>query len=384
MISSHTLRLVTLASLGSLIGASALAQEDRYFYGGLSGGQSRAKFDEHRISDTLLGTGLVATDISHDDRDKAYKVFGGYQFNRYFALEGGYFNLGRFNFTTTTVPAGTLSGEMKLHGFNLDAVGTLPMTERWSALGRIGAQYAKANDSFNGTGAVVVADHSPSKSKTNYKMGLGLQFAMTPSVLLRGEVERFRINDAMGNTDNVHMVSVGLVFPFGRASAPVRHAQAEPAPMAPPPEPAVVPVAEPAPIVAPVVTALPRRRVSFSAESLYGFDKSALQPEGKTALDTFAKELEGTRFDTVSVEGHTDRLGTPAYNQKLSQQRAEAVKDYLVSSGKLDSTKVTATGKGESTPVTKPEDCKGNKPNAKLIACLQPDRRVDIEVVGTR
>jgi len=273
---------------------------------------------------------------------------------------------------------------MKLHGFNLDAVGTLPMTERWSALGRIGAQYAKANDSFNGTGAVVVADHSPSKSKTNYKMGLGLQFAMTPSVLLRGEVERFRINDAMGNTDNVHMVSVGLVFPFGRASAPVRHAQAEPAPMAPPPEPAVAPVAEPAPIVAPVVTAPPRRRVSFSAESLYGFDKSALQPEGKTALDTFAKELEGTRFDMVSVEGHTDRLGTPAYNQKLSQQRAEAVKDYLVSSGKLDSTKVTATGKGESTPVTKPEDCKGNKPNAKLIACLQPDRRVDIEVVGTR
>jgi OmpA-OmpF porin, OOP family len=60
------------------------------------------------------------------------------------------------------------------------------------------------------------------------------------------------------------------------------------------------------------------------------------------------------------------------------------VKGYLVSNGRLDAAKVSAQGKGETTPVTKPEDCKGNTPNAKLIACLQPDRRVDIEVVGTR
>ncbi len=65
-------------------------------------------------------------------------------------------------------------------------------------------------------------------------------------------------------------------------------------------------------------------------------------------------------------------------------QRADVVKGYLVSNGRLDAAKVSSQGKGESTPITKPGDCKGNTANAKLIACLQPDRRVDIEVVGTR
>lgn len=127
-----------------------------------------------------------------------------------------------------------------------------------------------------------------------------------------------------------------------------------------------------------------RRRVSFQAESLFGFDKSALRPEGRAALDTFASELASTQFDTVMVEGHTDRLGSSAYNQRLSTQRANAVKSYLVASGKVDAGKVMAVGKGESMPQTQAGDCKGKAANAKLIACLQPDRRVEIEVVGTR
>jgi OOP family OmpA-OmpF porin len=137
--------------------------------------------------------------------------------------------------------------------------------------------------------------------------------------------------------------------------------------------------------VAPVVVAPPeRRRVSFSAESLFTFDKSELRPEGKAALDRFAGELAGTRFETITVEGHTDRLGSQVYNQKLSQRRADAVKDYLVASGKVDAGKVSSVGASESKPITKAEDCKGSKPSPKLIACLQPDRRVEIEVVGTR
>jgi OOP family OmpA-OmpF porin len=117
---------------------------------------------------------------------------------------------------------------------------------------------------------------------------------------------------------------------------------------------------------------------------LFGFDKSEVRPEGRAALDTFAKELDGTRFDMVNVEGHTDRLGTPEYNDKLSLQRADAVKAYLVDAGKVDASKVTAVGKGESTPVTHEEDCKGRKATPKLVACLQADRRVEIEVVGSR
>jgi OOP family OmpA-OmpF porin len=94
--------------------------------------------------------------------------------------------------------------------------------------------------------------------------------------------------------------------------------------------------------------------------------------------------VQGTAFDVITVEGHTDRLGTAAYNLALSARRAEVVKAYLVSAGGFNAAKLTAVGHGESRPVTKPEDCKGNRPTPQLIACLQPDRRVEVEVSGTR
>lgn len=126
------------------------------------------------------------------------------------------------------------------------------------------------------------------------------------------------------------------------------------------------------------------QRVSMSAESLFGFDASAVKPEGRAELDKFARDLSSANYQTVTVEGHTDRLGSDAYNQKLSEERANAVKNYLVTSGRLDGSKISAVGKGESMPVTKAEDCKGNQRTAALVACLQPDRRVDVEVTGTR
>lgn len=393
MKSHHALRLIHLVGLGTLLAAPplAFAQDHSYYYGGLSVGQSRAKLDEQRITNSIVGPALTTTGISRDQNDTAYKIFGGYQFNRNIALEAGYFDLGRFGFNATTAPAGTLNGQIKSHGLNLDLVGTLPMTERWSALARVGAQYARTKDSFSGTGAVTVADPNPSKNKVNAKLGLGLQYAFSPSILMRGEVERYRVNDAVGSNARVNVFSLGLVFPFGRTASPVAHALATPSP-APMPEPtpvvqappqvvAAAPAAPPAPVV---VETPARQRVSFSAESLFGFDQSAVAPAGKTALDAFAKDVEGTRFDVINVEGHTDRIGSAAYNQKLSLQRAEAVRAYLVTDGKFDPSKVAAVGKGETQPVTKPEDCKGNNASPKLIACLQADRRVEIEVVGTR
>ena len=126
------------------------------------------------------------------------------------------------------------------------------------------------------------------------------------------------------------------------------------------------------------------RKVQFSADSLFSFDKAVVRPDGRAALDAFAREVQGTRFTSISVEGNTDRLGSDTYNMKLSQERADAVKAYLVSSAGIDARKITAKGRGETNPVTKPGDCKGNKPTPKLIACLQPDRRVDVEVTGER
>lgn len=386
-----TLHRFGLAGLGTLIAALAApawAQDAGYPYAGISLGQSRAKIDEARITAGLLGAGLTTTAMTRDEHDTAFKLFGGYQFNRNFALEAGYFDLGRFGFSSTTSPAGTLDGQIRLQGLNLDLVGTLPITDRLSVIGRVGAQYAKASDRFSGSGAVDVLNPSPSRRTTNYKLGAGLQYEISRSMLLRAELERYRIDDAVGNHGDVNMASVSLVIPFGRApeSAPAR-AMAQPEVVAQAPAPAPIPVVEAAP-VAPVVVAAPaapeRRRVSFSADSLFGFDRSEVRPEGRAALDRFAKEVDGTRYDEITVEGHTDRLGSPAYNQALSARRAESVKAYLVSSGGIDAAKVSAVGKGEAAPVTAPGACKGSKPDAKLIACLQPDRRVEVEVSGTR
>ncbi|HET9977255.1 MAG TPA: OmpA family protein [Burkholderiaceae bacterium] len=390
MKSNHGSRLLTLAGLVALASTSALAQPDPgTTYVGLGAGQANSQVDEGRMANRLLAPGVTTTSLSDDTRGKAFKVFGGYQFNRNLALQAGYFNLGKFGFSANTAPPGTLDGAFKVHGFNLDLVGTLPLTDRLSALAGIGAQYAKTKADFTASGAAspVTAPRKESGS-TNVKYGAGLQYALNPSLLLRGEVERYRITDPMGDRGHINVASLSLVFPLGRTQAPRPVAAAYVAPppaapiivaAAPPPPPVVVVTPPPPPPPPPAPT-----RVSFSAESLFGFDKSALRPEGMTALDTFSRDLAGSQYERVSVEGHTDRLGTPAYNQKLSEQRADVVKRYLVSNGRIDAGKVSAQGKGEMVPVTRPEDCKGSAASPRLIACLQPDRRVDIEVVGTR
>lgn len=373
MNSKHMLRVLGAAAIASLSGASALAQEGGYYYGGLSVGQSRARIDDERITAGLIAAGMQTTSMSLDERGTAFKLFGGYQFNRYFALEGGYFDLGKFGYTSTTSPAGTLNGQIKLRGFNLDLVGTLPITDRLSAIGRVGAQVAKASDTFSGTGAVQVLGPDPHKRDTNYKVGLGLQYEITPSFLIRGEAERYRINDAVGNRGDVNMFSVTLVMPFGRTAAPAPRSSTASAYVAP------VPVAEPPP-PAPVPATPTRPRMSFSADSLFAFDAATLRPEGRGALDRFMAEIGNMQFEVITIEGHTDRLGSAAYNQKLSLRRAESVKDYFISRGRFAPGKFAVTGKGEAAPITRPEDCKGTAPTAALIACLQPDRRVVVDV----
>jgi OOP family OmpA-OmpF porin len=133
-----------------------------------------------------------------------------------------------------------------------------------------------------------------------------------------------------------------------------------------------------------IVAAAEPQRVSFSADSLFAFNASDVGADGKVAFNDLARKLNGTQFDVITVEGHTDRLGSSAYNQQLSVRRAQAVKAYLVNSGGIDANKVQAIGKGESAPVTRPGDCKDGVPRAQLIACLRADRRVDVDVTGTR
>jgi OOP family OmpA-OmpF porin len=99
-------------------------------------------------------------------------------------------------------------------------------------------------------------------------------------------------------------------------------------------------------------------------------------------LDQLAHDLEAASYDAILVAGHTDRIGGSAYNQKLSERRAQAVKDYLVSRDVAVS-RINAEGMGETRPVTRAGDCPDSR-SAGVIACLQPDRRVDVEVTAIK
>ena len=140
-----------------------------------------------------------------------------------------------------------------------------------------------------------------------------------------------------------------------------------PAP-APAPAPVVAPTPAPAPAPAPVAS-----KVTYAADAFFDFDKAVLKPEGKAKLDDLAGKVKGINLEVIIAVGHTDSVGTDAYNQKLSVQRSEAVKAYLVSAG-IEKSRVYTEGKGELQPVADNKTAEGRSKN----------RRVEIEVVGTR
>ena len=141
---------------------------------------------------------------------------------------------------------------------------------------------------------------------------------------------------------------------------------APPAPVVPAPAPVVV-------VPVPVVVAPTSEKVSFAADAFFDFDKATLKPEGKAKLDELTAQLGGINLEVIIAVGHTDSVGTDAYNQKLSVRRADAVKAYLVSKG-VESNRVYTEGKGEKQPVADNKTAEGRAKN----------RRVEIEVVGTR
>ncbi len=146
----------------------------------------------------------------------------------------------------------------------------------------------------------------------------------------------------------------------------------------------LVAAAPPAPVAIPVIAPakpLPQR-MSFSADVLFGFDKAELRPEGKLMLDDLARQLNGMTYDLIQTTGHTDRFGRTAYNQRLSERRADSVKNYLIGQN-IPAQRIEASGRGETQPLTLVNECRGAK-SAKVIACLQPDRRVDVEMTGSR
>lgn len=153
----------------------------------------------------------------------------------------------------------------------------------------------------------------------------------------------------------------GEIKPAPKVEAPKPVA---PPPPAPPPAPAKPVPPPPAPV---------SEKVTFAADAFFDFDKSTLKPEAKAKLDDLVSKTKGINLEVIIAVGHTDSVGTDAYNQKLSIRRSEAVKAYLVSKG-IESNRIYTEGKGLTQPVADNATREGRAKN----------RRVEVEVVGTR
>ena len=159
---------------------------------------------------------------------------------------------------------------------------------------------------------------------------------------------------------------------IAQVSVPVPVVMYEQKPAPPPPPVAVVQPEPPRMVI---------QKLTLSTDVLFEFDKAELKDAGKQKLDELADQVKGAKVDEIVVVGHADRIGSESYNEKLSEARAQSVKDYLAERG-AQTNVITAQGKGESAPVTG-DQCK-KMAGKKLIECLQPDRRVEIEVLGSR
>jgi len=149
------------------------------------------------------------------------------------------------------------------------------------------------------------------------------------------------------------------------APAPKPAPAPAPAPAPKPPAPAPKP---PAPPAAPV-----SEKVTYAADAFFDFDKSVVKKEAMAKLDDLVGKTKGIALEVIIAVGHTDSVGSDAYNQKLSVRRAEAIKAYLVSKG-IEKNRIYTEGKGEKQPVADNKTTEGRAKN----------RRVEIEVVGTR
>lgn len=220
-------------------------------------------------------------------------------------------------------------------------------------------------------------------TKTSWlaNVGVGAQYLFSDNFGLQADVRHqwsrsdakapgrsFDADGTIGNT----LLSLGAIFRFGAPEAAPVVAAAEPAPapvVAPEPAPAPAPVAAPEPCQPKFET------VTLQAEKLFGFNKFKLNGDAVVELDDVVKTLKAhPEFDVVIVTGHTDRIGSEQYNQKLSEKRAEVIKQHLVADHGIEASRIRAVGKGESQPVV---ECKGVK-GKKLVECLAPNRRVVI------
>lgn len=205
--------------------------------------------------------------------------------------------------------------------------------------------------------------------------------ASVPGLAAAQDKAGYWTNPASGNA--VWKNSTGLCWRAGYWTPAMAIAECDPdlIPKAPAPTPAAPPSPPPPPPApAPAPKPAAAKTLVLTSTELFDFDKSVLTSAGKAMLDkdVVARLKEFSKIEFINVNGHTDRLGSAEYNQKLSGRRAETVKAYLIANG-ADASKIETYSFGKTMPV---KSCPDQKDRKALIACLQPNRRVEVEVKG--
>ena len=178
----------------------------------------------------------------------------------------------------------------------------------------------------------------------------------------------------MNNRLSTALSAIVLLAFAGCASTP------EPTPPPPAPAPAPAPQAPPPAPPPPAPAPAPKaEKVTTASTVNFDFDRYVIRPDASRKLDELVGALRNVNLEVVIAVGHADRLGSDAYNMKLSVRRADSVKAYLVSKG-IAASRIYTEGKGERQPI---KDCKGSGKTKELIACLEPNRRVETEAVGS-
>ncbi|WGE58971.1 porin OmpA [Actinobacillus equuli] len=369
--------LVALAVLSAATVAQAAPQANTFYAGAKAGWAS--------FHDGLSQFDAAKDGIYGINRNSVtYGVFGGYQIlnqnNFGLAAELGYDYYGRVR-GNSTFTDGTESQTFRhsAHGVNLSLKPSYEVLSNLDVYGKVGVALVrndyKFRDIVGSTNGGLIAFGPDSKKYHKFKpslvLGAGIEYAILPELAARveyqwlskaGNLDKAFAKGGIDTTNNrfdyspdIHSVSAGLSYRFGQGAAPVEAA----------PE---------------VVT----KNFAFSSDVLFDFGKSSLKPAAATALDAANTEIAnlGLATPAIQVNGYTDRIGKEASNLKLSQRRAETVANYLVSKGQ-NAANVTAVGYGEANPVTG-ATCDAVKGRKALIACLAPDRRVEVQVQGSK
>lgn len=350
---------LVVAGLAAASVAQAAPQENT-FYAGAKVGQ--ASFHDG-IKDNLG---------SYHRNSVTYGVFGGYQIlnrdNLGLAVELGYDDFGRVKGRSL----GQTYFKHTNHGAHLSFKGSYNLGGLTSALdgldvyGRAGVALVRSDYKFYDVtnGGARIHDAGRHSLRTSGMFAAGVEYALPslPELALRLEyqwltrVGKFRTQDAPNSSIDynpwIGSINAGLSYRFGQGAAPV---------------------------VAPEVVS---KTFNLSSDVTFAFGKANLKPQAKATLDGIYGEIAQVNNANVAVAGYTDRIGKDAPNVKLSQRRADSVANYLVAKG-VPAQSISAVGHGKANPVTG-STCDAVKGRKALIACLAPDRRVEIAVNGTK